>query len=115
MAGVEGFLGFEPTTVVDEVSNSLHDCTPLPSPPERISAMGAFLMTGLCARKIFLLTRLCARELCCSDICDAADAMEATLAQHSDMQDARGEIKQARATPSLPEAARHLCASHPPC
>ena len=53
MAGVEGFLGFEPTTVVDEVSNSLHDCTPLPPPPDSISAMGAFLLIGLCARKVF--------------------------------------------------------------
>ena len=33
--GAEGLLGFKPSTVVDEVSNSLHDCTPPPPPPRR--------------------------------------------------------------------------------
>ena len=50
--GAEGLLGFKPSTVVDEVSNSLHDCTPPPPPPRRALCNGStplFLSTGLSA------------------------------------------------------------------
>ena len=85
--------------------------------------MGAHLFfcrrASLRERTRFFLSGLCARAVSCgdSDICDAADAIEATLTHHPDMQQSRDEIKQACASqpaassphPSS-EAARHTCA-----
>ena len=86
-------LGYEPVAVIDEVFNSVNDC-----------ARAATQPSPCCAtfRKHRVLTL--ALPPVCADICDTADAMEATLLQHPDLQEHRDEIKQvccARAQESI--------------
>ena len=85
----------DPAPLIDEMSNSFHDCACMTPPPTRTPLQSE---CNQCEDENPLQELLHASA--CADICDAADAMEAAMLQVPELQDKGIDINQARPHPT---------------